>query len=327
MNCIERIFLFSFLTLSLGHHCLGQNSLLAQRLDNAGGDDVASFSSTTMEEYNYVKSGLRFQVENGLDLRNGYSLKRMGQWGMNYNSNSWRRRAEFFQVYKDNGAAPCAMLMIASRSDTDYQEWFCIPAHESAKGVWSQCFKDWQKYTENWNAPSRAYSWGMIHMLSMSFSIEGGSENVVEHLEDGVLHDFRFSHSQSPLLGNENSVIVVNTKSTDCDGVERDPGAFQHLISSLLVSEYKVLERAQLGVVFDELEFGMTGLVNEQELLEAGMLAGAQGAVICSENCLDGVTQLKTVKLIDCQTGESQWSATGIGLNSTEFVNQLLDEF
>jgi hypothetical protein len=193
--------------------------------------------------------------------------------------------------------------------------------------MWKTVYSDYQEYTKNWESPSaKAYSWGVIRMLSRSFS-EITNTNGVAVQELPSQHSFRLNRSEASSTTPIETVIVANTKSVDCDGNHNEPDGFQNLISSLLVSEYRVLERAQLDVIFEELEFGMSGLIAEEDLLEAGRLAGAQGAVICTETCLDGNTELKTVKLIDCSSGESVWSATGIGLNSSEFAVDFMEEF
>lgn len=307
----------------------GQGSLLAEKLKSMGQQSNSErvYASTTLEEYNYIKSGLRFQLENGLGIKPGYRIEREGQWWVSYDSNTWKRNIEFFTVYRVEGNIPCGLLMIASRSNTDYESWFCIPGYGVSSSMWKTVYSDYKEYTKNWeSASAKAYSWGVIRMLSRSFSeiTELNSETVDS---EPTQHSFRLNHSESASSNKVETVIVANTKSVDCDGSENESDAFQNLVSSLLVSEYRVLERAQLDVIFKELEFGMTGMIAEEDLLEAGRLAGAQGAVICTETCLDGHTELKTVKLIDCSSGESLWSATGIGLNSSEFAVEFMEEF
>ena len=307
----------------------GQGSLLAEQLKAMGqeGRSERVHASTTLEEYQYIKSGLKFQLENGLGIKPGYRIEREGEWGVNYDSGSWERMVEFFMVHRVPGDVPCGMVMIAKRSNTGYEDWFCIPGFGSPSSLWKSVYSDYQEYTKHWDSASaRAYSWGVIRMLSRSFS-DLTARHAAGAESEPAQHAFRLVHSESAPSNPIETVIVANTKSVDCDGNEHEPDGFQNLISSLLVSEYRVLERAQLDVIFNELELGMTGMIAEGDLLEAGRLAGAQGAVICAETCLDGHTELKSVRLIDCSSGESLWSATGIGLNSSEFAMEFMEEF
>jgi hypothetical protein len=306
-----------------------QGSGLAERLKSMKQSEstTRTFLSTTLEEYNYIKSGLKFQLQNGLGLKPGYQLVREGEWGLSYDSQSWKRMVEFFSVYRVQDNTPCAMLMISSRSDTGHEDWFCIPGFSSSAEMWKMVFEDYQEYTKGWESgPAQAYSWGVIRMLSRSFS-EVTETNGATAREMPAQHSFRLHRSETASKSLIQTILVVNTKSVDCDGNQHAPDGFQNLISSLLVSEYRVLERAQLEVIFEELKLGMSGLIAEEDLLKAGRLAGAQGAVICTETCLDGNTELKTVKLIDCSSGESVWSATGIGLSSSEFAVDFMEEF
>jgi hypothetical protein len=308
---------------------VGQSSLLAEKLKTLGedGNTKRVYASTTQEEYNYIKSGLRFQLENGLGIKPGYKIVREGQWGLTYDSGSWKRMVEFFVVYQIENNTPCGMLMISTRSDTDHEHWFCIPSYGASDALWKTAYSDYLDFTENWESePARADSWGVIRMLSRSFSDITDGNGATADLNPSQ-QSFRLNHAEAAAENSVKTVIVANTKSIDCQGNQNEPDAFQNLMSSLLVSEYRVLERAQLEVIFEEFKFGMTGLIAEEDLLEAGRLAGAQGAVICTETCLDGHTELKTVKLIDCRSGESLWSATGIGLNSSEFAAKFMEEF
>jgi hypothetical protein len=329
-NGTPRLVLATIAILSLFCEQLaGQSSLLAEKLKTLGEDSNTKrvYTSTTQEEYNYIKSGLRFQLENGLGIKPGYKIVREGQWGLTYDSGSYKRMVDFFTVYRVEGNVPCGLLMITTRSDTNYEDWFCIPSYGASDALWKTAYTDFLEFTKNWeSAPAHAYSWGIIRMLSRSFSV---TTNVHNSSTDSkpTQQSFRLNHAEAAAENSVKTVIVANTKSVDCQGNQNEPDAFQNLMSSLLVSEYRVLERAQLEVIFEEFKFGMTGLIAEEDLLEAGRLAGAQGAVICTETCLDGQTELKTVKLIDCRSGESLWSATGIGLNSSEFAAKFMEEF
>lgn len=128
---------------------------------------VSATAQTNMDEYNYLTKGYKIQLESGLDMKKGYTLKEYGTWGTTYSK--FERNATFYGLFRDNETVSCAVLMILRRTNTDYLEYICIPHINSEKPVWDKAFNDWQASTEEWEAGTD-YSWGMLKFISYQFS-------------------------------------------------------------------------------------------------------------------------------------------------------------
>lgn len=144
--------------------------------------------NTTIEEYNYITKGYKIQVESGLDMKSGYTLKNVKQ---NFSSTfkiagiPVTRKTTFKVLYKDGEKTPCAVMMICERKDTSYKEYFCLPSTNS--DLWETFYKDYIKNleTEEANLSSNErttlhskYSYYLHSLKMISFLLT--SENPIE---------------------------------------------------------------------------------------------------------------------------------------------------
>lgn len=124
-----------------------------------------SFSQTTEEEYNYVTKGYQIQLESGLDMKKGYLISGVGDpWGLDYGD--FKRNIEFKLLLRAGEKIPCATIMKLQRTNTNYKEYLCIPHYKSSKAIWEKTYKRFRLAATDWTEASRAYSWGMIKMIS-----------------------------------------------------------------------------------------------------------------------------------------------------------------
>lgn len=110
-------------------------------------------SGTTQEEYNYLTKGYKVQIESGLDMKKGYTLKNIDEDFSsaftsieNGNKKTIIRKNEFKLLFRDNEKTPCAILMITNRIDNNVKQYFCIPTHKSI--FWNDFYKE---FTANLN--------------------------------------------------------------------------------------------------------------------------------------------------------------------------------
>ena len=89
-----------------------------------------------------------------------------------------------------------------------------------------------------------------------------------------------------------------------------------------LLRHYQVLERRGLEAVLNEASRGMNGLFDEQSVVEAGQLAGAEGVVLIREGCLGGQS-FYSAKLVDCTSGKQVWAATAEGRSLSVLVESI----
>jgi hypothetical protein len=135
--------------------------------------------------------------------------------------------------------------------------------------------------------------------------------------------EISFNKSNSP--NNIESIFVVGMPSELCDGNTSDSEGMAEYVSTRLLGTYEILERKHLISVFDEHKLGMSGLLDENTIVEAGLLNGAEGIVICQESCLDGQL-LKSVKLVDCTNGNTLWAASGIDAFMKDLIKVILNQ-
>lgn len=97
-----------------------------------------SFCQTTQEEYNYITKGYKVQVESGLDMKKGYSLKDLGDWGLTFGVE--KRRCEFKALIREGQTTPCAIMMVYKRTDitTGANYYICIPSIDAPDDIWQQ---------------------------------------------------------------------------------------------------------------------------------------------------------------------------------------------
>jgi len=87
-----------------------------------------SFAQTTIEEYNYLTKGYRIQMESGLDMKKGYTLKDFGTF------RSTTRTCEFKGLYNEATHKLAATLAIFHAANGDIY-YFCIPVANSQQNI------------------------------------------------------------------------------------------------------------------------------------------------------------------------------------------------
>ena len=130
--------------------------------------------------------------------------------------------------------------------------------------------------------------------------------------------EIQFNRSQSTVQIDR--VFVLAGESNPCQGVEIDAQAVAEYAEVRLLSQYEILERKHLEMILKEQSLGMSGLVFEDQAVDAGCLQGSEGVVFCEVGCLSGQSMVK-LKLVDCKESVQQWSALGIDVK----MNALFD--
>ena len=109
---------------------------------------------------------------------------------------------------------------------------------------------------------------------------------------------------------NGNGSVLISTgiparKSTvlilENDSLDASCSAIAQVVKGALVDQFELLERAELEGLIDEQKLSMSGLVSEEESIEAGRILGAQFASRLSCTGLDG-QYLVTLEFINCET-------------------------
>ena len=103
---------------------------------------ISQIEPTTQDEYNFITKGYKIQVESGLDMKKGYSLKDITEYSTN--SNGSVRKVEFKALLRDGQTKPCAILCKYKRLDTGFNEYLCIPSYNAPIEIWEETFNSFK---------------------------------------------------------------------------------------------------------------------------------------------------------------------------------------
>lgn len=131
--------------------------------------------------------------------------------------------------------------------------------------------------------------------------------------------------NKSPKAINVTTVAVLPIDGTDCNGNTVSSQDIASLTEGSLLGLYNIVERRYLERILDEQRLALSGVLYEQSAVEAGCNVGAQGIIFTEYGCLTGEETIQ-LKLVDCQTTEIYWSATGINATAQEILNKVRQE-
>ena len=141
-----------------------------------------------------------------------------------------------------------------------------------------------------------------------------------------------FCHAQGEVRFSQSAeeveierVYVFAGNSEPCEGADLSAQSLTDYAEVRLMTVYDILERRHLAEILDEQRLGMSGLVFEDQAIQAGCLQGSQGVVFCEVGCLVGQNMVK-LKLVDCEASMQQWSILGISKSPSELLDKLIDE-
>ena len=175
-----------------------------------------------------------------------------------------------------------------------------------------------------------------------SFPFEGGSStgavvSIDAMAADGVVSPERatltrnysgpsdVSFNQVPKDIVVTTVAVLPIDGKDCNGQVVSGQDIASFTEGSLLGLYNVVERRNLERVLDEQKLALSGLVYEKSAVEAGCNVGAQGIIFTEYGCLTGQETIQ-LKLVDCQTSELYWSATGVNATAKETLDKVREE-
>ena len=118
----------------------------------------------------------------------------------------------------------------------------------------------------------------------------------------------------------ESTVLVLEN-----DGLDASCSAIAQVVKGALVGRFELLERGELAGLVEEQKLSMSGLVSEEESIEAGRILGAQFASRLSCTGLDG-QYLVTLEFINCETSAIEGVLTVSAANIAEVAELVQGE-
>lgn len=118
------------------------------------------------------------------------------------------------------------------------------------------------------------------------------------------------------------TVFVSGARGTTCSATDTDGEGLAQLVSARLMGAYDIIDRSNLSRVLEEQKQGLSGIFDESTVGEMGRLIGAEGVLVCGESCVGGRSIL-TIKLLNCQTLEQAWIASGLDIDPLVFTDEV----
>lgn len=123
-------------------------------------------AQTTQDEYNYLTKGYKEQIEKGYDMKKGYTMTDLGNWGLNYGAQ--QRQCTFKGLVRQGQKQPCAILMIYQRTDiANGANWYiCIPSNNSSDEMWQQTLAFINSNLKDNNPMLETFIWALMKFSS-----------------------------------------------------------------------------------------------------------------------------------------------------------------
>ncbi len=127
---------------------------------------ISASGQTTLEEYNYITKGYKVQIESGLDMKKGYTIKDYGNWGLNHGEET--RDIEFKGLYRTGQTKPCAIMLIYKRTDiSSGVTWYiCIPSNQSEDSIWELSLSFISENCKDNDALMQTFIYGLMKFTS-----------------------------------------------------------------------------------------------------------------------------------------------------------------
>ena len=168
------------------------------------------------------------------------------------------------------------------------------------------------------------YDFGDVDIKPVSINI-GANQNINNRVieKSGMTPEIQFN--QVPKNVVVETVAVVPVDGKDCSGQTVSGQDIASFTEGSLLGLYNVVERRNLERVLDEQRLALSGILYEKSAVEAGCNVGAQGIIFTEYGCLTGQETIQ-LKLVDCQTSELYWSATGVNATAQETLDKVRQE-
>ena len=154
--------------------------------------------------------------------------------------------------------------------------------------------------------------------------INSSNRTVIQ--DDGLQAYSSIEGDISVSVGDEfitnSSAFVICPNSLKCDGSSIDSFSIEELVSSKLLSYFKIMERRSLEEVLTEAKLSMSGLIDDDSIIEAGNLAGATSVIIVRSSCLED-NPFQSIKVVSCSTGKQLLAATGQNVTMSNLLNKV----
>lgn len=123
--------------------------------------------------------------------------------------------------------------------------------------------------------------------------------------------------NQNPDARDVRVIAVIPKTGTDCAGNVRTAEDLAAYSETALLGTYNVVDRQFIEDTLNEIKLGMTGITFEDNVLQAGCIANAEGYLFVEHGCLQDREAIKA-KLVHCESSQIVWNCISKGSSPQE---------
>jgi len=124
----------------------------------------------------------------------------------------------------------------------------------------------------------------------------------------------------SQFFGKRSALFAIGVL---CTGSEEDSQAYSRILEATMGGGFTYVERSQMNMLLQEQELGMSGLLDEESISEAGLIVGAESVHILELGCAQ-MQNTVSLRSVDAERGEIEWSIAGLNVKPEEFIKRLI---
>lgn len=134
-----------------------------------------------------------------------------------------------------------------------------------------------------------------------------------------------FLFNQNPLSQTATTIAVIPKTGTDCNGQARSSEDLAIYAETALLGTYAVVDRQFIEDTLQEIKLGMTGITFEDNVLQAGCIANADGYLFVEYGCMQNRESIKA-KLVHCESSQIVWNCFSVDTTPRATFEQVVNE-
>ena len=132
---------------------------------------VSLFGQTTMKEFNYVTKGIQVAINSGLDMKDGYELRNVGQTPLtdiysNWGNEDRNETVSFHLLMREDNSIACYLLThVGSVGSNDFIQIVCIPTGGTDLSIMNMAKEQFFKDEEYQSQRDASRYWAFVELM------------------------------------------------------------------------------------------------------------------------------------------------------------------
>ena len=119
-----------------------------------------------------------------------------------------------------------------------------------------------------------------------------------------------------------NVIAVIPLINSTCIDKSFNSTSVSSIIETAMLEHYIIVERTNFESLLEEQKLGMSGLLFESSVVQAGFTYGAQGILFVDYEC-SKESSITNVKLVDCGSSKIIWSCSGVDTSIHQIIERI----